>query len=452
MTISSGSTDTIVAQATPPGNGGVGIVRVSGPESCVIADRIVGCSLKPRFATYLPFKDLEGNTLDFGLALFFQAPHSFTGEDIVEFHMHGGQVALDLLIKTICSLNARLAAPGEFSRRAFLNDKIDLAQAEAISDLINATTETAARSAIRSLSGEFSAIIHQLLEKLIYLRMYIESAIDFPDEEIDFLSDEVISSGLSELAAFYDSILSKTREGVVLNEGMRVVILGQPNAGKSSLLNALTGEATAIVTEIAGTTRDIVRETIQIDGMPLILVDTAGIRDAEDVVESEGIRRAWDQVNSADRIIVLIDAVTGITSADMSIIQKIDNPDIVSLVFNKADLNSGCLLPSELSGLYSLNISALTGEGISDLKHHLKECMGYSGGEGAILARRRHLDALVQSRSFLLQAISNLKQHMAGELAAEDLRQAQLQLNRITGNFDNEDLLDHIFSSFCIGK
>lgn len=448
----SGSTDTIVAQATPPGQGGVGILRVSGPKVTEVCQRMLGCIPAVREASYLPFRSSSGETLDIGLALYFEAPHSFTGEDVLELHAHGGQVILDMLLREILGYGTRLAQPGEFSRRAFLNDKLDLAQAEAVSDLIQASTEAAARSAMRSLSGEFSRLIHEILENLIYVRMYIESAIDFPEEEIDFLSDAKIASSLQSLKDQFNDVLSRTREGVVLNEGMRVVILGQPNAGKSSLLNAFTGENTAIVTAIPGTTRDVIRETVQIDGMPLILVDTAGIREGADIVESEGIRRAWEQVNSADRILLVVDARTGFGQPEERILDQLSGFDKLTVVLNKLDLGplSDNALPADFKDVFS--ISAKTGEGLEALKSHLKSIMGYTGSEGAILARRRHLDALEQAQANLQRAIANLEISMAGELAAEDLRQAQHELNKITGDFDNEQLLDRIFSSFCIGK
>ena len=452
MALLSGSTDTIVAQATPPGQGGVGIIRVSGSSVADVCQTILGNIPSPRLASYQPFKSVNGETLDIGLALYFKAPNSFTGEDVLELHAHGGQVILDMLMREICSLDIRIAEPGEFSKRAFLNDKLDLAQAEAIADLINASTETAARSAVHSLSGEFSSLIRSLLEKLIHVRMYIESAIDFPEEEIDFLSDARIRESLDELAIQFSTVLSRTREGVVLNEGMRVVILGQPNAGKSSLLNAFTGEATAIVTDVPGTTRDVIRETIQIDGMPLVLIDTAGIREGADIVESEGIKRAWDQVNSADRILLVVDGETGITNEDRTILKKIEDPAHVTIILNKQDIavSDHADLTTDFNDIFK--VSAKTGFGLQSLKQHLKNIMGYSSGEGAILARRRHLEALEAAKSSLEMAVFNLETSQAGELAAEDLRQAQFELNKITGEFDNEDLLGEIFSSFCIGK
>ncbi|MDH5299761.1 MAG: tRNA uridine-5-carboxymethylaminomethyl(34) synthesis GTPase MnmE [Gammaproteobacteria bacterium] len=445
--------DTICAQATPPGKGGVGIIRISGPKAATIAETILGHCPKTRYAEFLPFNDEHGQMLDQGIALFFKGPNSFTGEDVLELQGHGGQVIMDMLLRRVVAAGARLAEPGEFSRRAFLNDKIDLAQAEAIADLINASTEEAAKSAMRSLRGDFSAKVHALVEQLIYLRMYVESAIDFPEEEIDFLSDGEVERMSSEFLAELQQVLHAAEQGCLLNEGMTLVILGQPNAGKSSLLNTLSARETAIVTDIAGTTRDVLREQIQIDGMPVNIVDTAGLRESTDVVELEGIRRAWREVEQADRILLLLDDTQGWTAAEQAIIDKLPRGTPVTVVRNKIDLSGGNVVGQSPTHGPSIGISLKTGAGMDELKSHLKQLMGYQGGgEGVFMARRRHVDALQRALALTQTGMAQLQQHAAGELLAEDLRQVQQVLNEITGEFDHEDLLGRIFSSFCIGK
>lgn len=450
--------ETIVAQATPPGRGGVGILRVSGPLSEQVAKEVLGKTLKPRFANYLPFKDIDGSVLDQGIALFFKAPNSFTGEDVLELQGHGGQVILDLLLKRILQIKGiRLARPGEFSEQAFLNDKIDLAQAEAIADLIDASSEQAARSALKSLQGEFSTKIHQLVDELIYLRTYVEAAIDFPDEEIDFLADGKIEAHLNQIIAKVAEVQSQAKQGSLLREGMKVVIAGRPNAGKSSLLNALSGRDAAIVTDIAGTTRDVLREHIHLDGMPLHIIDTAGLRTATDEVERIGIERAWQEIDQADRVLFMLDS----TTTDETLPEKIWPefmsrlpPSIpVTIIRNKADISGEAEGIRTENGYTTITLSAKTQQGIQLLKEHLKESIGYQTvTEGGFLARRRHLEALEQAAQHLQQGHIQLTQFYAGELLAEELKMAQNALSEITGQFTSDDLLGNIFSSFCIGK
>ena len=443
------NTDTIAAIATPPGRGGVGIIRVSGPLSKEISEKILGKIPKPRYADYLPFLDQNNETIDSGLALYFVAPNSFTGEDILELQGHGGPVVMDLLLQRVISLGARIAQPGEFSERAFLNDKVDLAQAEAIADLIEAGSEQAAKSAIKSLQGEFSLYIDDCVEALTHLRMYVEAAIDFPEEEIDFLSDGHVTKSLEKILIDMDSIFASAQQGVLLRDGMRVVLIGQPNTGKSSLLNALAGRDSAIVTHIAGTTRDVLREEINIDGMPLHVIDTAGLRESDDVVEQEGIKRTWIEIEKADRALLLVDDKTGITEEDDKIRQKLPKSLKVSIIRNKIDLTES--KPEEKET--EISLSAKSGEGVEFLRDHLKKIMGYTGlTEGVFLARRRHLDALIRAKELVINGQTQLQESKAGELLAEDLRQAQHALGEITGHVSSDALLGKIFSSFCIGK
>jgi tRNA modification GTPase len=450
-------TDTIAALATPPGRGGVGIIRVSGSKVTAIAEVITNSTLKPRYAHYGPFIEQKNKTpIDHGIALFFQGPHSFTGEDIVEFQAHGGPFLLDLLLKEIIKLGARMARPGEFSERAFLNNKIDLAQAEAIADLIDSASEQAARSAMRSLEGEFSRKIHSLVDAITQLRIYVEAAIDFPEEEIDFLADGKVSTALNALIQQLNTILSQAKQGALLQEGMTVVIAGKPNAGKSSLLNALSGKDSAIVTEIEGTTRDVLREHIQIDGMPLHIIDTAGLRESPDLIEQEGIRRAWAEIEKADRILLVVDSsVTGETNPAKlwpGFADKLPSMHNITIIQNKSDLSG--LNEGIIDGDPTvIPLSAKNNAGIDLLRQHLKQAMGYQGAvEGGFMARRRHIDALNRANSCLLTGKHQLESQGAGELLAEDLRQAQQSLSEITGEFTPDDLLGEIFSSFCIGK
>lgn len=449
-------TDTIAAIATATGRGGVGIVRVSGNKAATIAKAIVQTDLKPRQAHYCDFVSIDGQILDQGLAIFFPNPHSFTGEDVLELQGHGGPVVMDMLLNNVLKLGARLAKPGEFSERAFLNDKIDLAQAEAIADLIDASTEQAARNALHSLQGVFSKRIHELVESLIQLRIYVEAAIDFPEEEIDFLSDGKIEKDLLNIEAQLTQIFQEAKQGSLVRDGMRLVIAGKPNAGKSSLLNALSGRDSAIVTPIAGTTRDVLREHIHIDGMPLHIADTAGLRESPDQVEQIGIERAWQEIEQADRILLVVDAnqnsSTDIDQLWPESINKIDRRKII-LIRNKIDLSQESTgLRAKNDGQEFINISAKHHQGIDELRSYLKSIMGFQQtNESGFTARRRHLDALQRAANFLQQGKIQL-QHAAGELLAEDLRQTQNALSEITGEFTPDDLLGRIFSSFCIGK
>ena len=452
------TTDTIVAQATAPGRGGVGIVRVSGPAAERVAEIVLGKLPRVRYAEYLPFRDEQGQALDQGIALLFKAPNSFTGEDVLELQGHGGPVILDMLIRRILQIDGiRPARPGEFSERAFLNDKLDLAQAEAIADLIEASSEQAARSAMHSLQGQFSGKIQQLVESLTRLRIYVEAAIDFPDEEIDFLSDGKIEAQLNQVMADLDAVRAEARQGSLLREGMKVVIAGRPNAGKSSLLNALAGREAAIVTDIAGTTRDVLREHIHIDGMPLHIIDTAGLRDTQDKVEQIGIERAWAEIEQADRVLFMVDGTTTDAVDPREIwpefVDRLPKNIGLTVVRNKADLTGEDLAPSQEQGHAVYRISAKTELGLPALREHLKACMGFQGNtEGGFMARRRHLDALERAAERLLVAREQLEVYVAGELVAEELRLAQESLSEITGEFSSDDLLGRIFSSFCIGK
>jgi tRNA modification GTPase len=444
--------DTIAAIATPPGRGGIGIVRFSGPATRHIAEGMVGKLPAARHATFVNFLDASGQALDQGLALFFPAPHSFTGEDVLELHGHGGPVVLDMVLNRALALGARLARPGEFSERAFLNGKLDLAQVEAVADLIEAGSETAARSALRSLEGEFSRRVHALVEGLIRLRLYVEAAIDFPEEDVDFLSDERVLRELSVMESDIGQLFDSTRQGCLLHDGMTVVLAGPPNAGKSSLLNALAQSETAIVSPIPGTTRDVLRERIHIDGMPLHIVDTAGLRDARDAIESEGIRRAREQMERADRVLLVFDdAAGGCLPAE---VEKFLPPNLPrSVIRNKIDLSRRAAGITNISGSVEIALSAKTGAGLDVLRQHLKESVGFQPvGEGTFIARRRHLDAIRRAQEHLVQGRAQLKESHAGELLAEELRLAQQALSEITGEFTPEDLLGQIFSSFCLGK
>lgn len=446
-------TQTIAAIATPPGRGGVGIVRISGPRARHIAREILGEEPAPRRALLRAFKAADGETLDTGLALFFPGPASFTGEDVLELQGHGGAVVMDMLLARVCELGARIAEPGEFSRRAFLNDKLDLAQAEAIADLIDSSSVEAARAALRSMRGEFSDAVRTLTEAVIETRMHVEAAIDFPEEEIDFLADAQLRARLENALRLCDQVTASARQGALLREGMTIVIAGKPNAGKSSLLNKLAGYDAAIVTDIPGTTRDILRERIHIDGMPIHVLDTAGLREGADVVEAEGIRRAKDAMSTADRILYVVDASRGIDAEAMNAeLAQLPASVPATIVFNKIDLTQE---PPryEQSQPARLYLSAARGDGMDLLREHLKECVGFQGASsGTLSARRRHLDALARAKRHLEEAERQLLEHRAGELMAEELRQAQQALNEITGEFTSDDLLGRIFSSFCIGK
>ncbi|HLS80749.1 MAG TPA: tRNA uridine-5-carboxymethylaminomethyl(34) synthesis GTPase MnmE [Steroidobacter sp.] len=447
------SGDTIAAIATPPGRGGVGVVRVSGPRAAQIAAGVLGRVPEPRRATLGVFKDAAGAPLDTGLALYFPSPASFTGEDVLELQGHGGPVVMDMLLARAVELGARIAQPGEFSQRAFLNDKLDLAQAEAIADLIDSGSAEAARAALRSLQGEFSDAVHSLIEVVTETRMYVEAAIDFPEEEIDFLADRALSDRIAKAIELCTQITARARQGALLREGMTVVIAGRPNAGKSSLLNRLAGYDAAIVTDVPGTTRDVLRERVHLDGMPLHIADTAGLREQADVVEAEGIRRAQQEMTRADRILYVIDATRGLDdSAIQAETAALPATIPVTLVINKIDATCA---PAryEQSLPPRIHMSAATGEGLDLLRAHLKECIGFQGADaGAISARRRHLDALARADAHLHEAQRQLTERRAGELMAEELRLAQQCLGEITGEFTSDDLLGRIFSSFCIGK
>lgn len=445
--------DTICAVATAAGRGGVGIVRVSGTLALNIAEHCLKFSPRARHAHYCDF--FCGDTLtDKGIALFFPGPNSFTGEDVLELQGHGGPVVLDMLLEHICSLGARIARPGEFSERAFLNDKLDLAQAEAIADLIDASSRQAAKQALNSLQGAFSKEVNAASSQLTDLRIYVESAIDFPEEEIDFLNDGVIAGKLAQLIETLNTLLKRAEQGSALREGMNVVLAGRPNAGKSTLLNALAGREVAIVTQQAGTTRDILKEHIILDGMPLHVSDTAGIRDAEDEVEKIGVERAWKAVDEADRILLLVDA----SNEEQRDYRK-HWPEFfehntylnkLTVILNKCDL-APTAVNSQATPV-ELSISAKAGIGLDSLSQHLRECMGLDQAlEGGFSARRRHIEALQACLGYLNNGRDQLA-HGAGELLAEDLRLAQEALGSITGKMSPDELLGHIFSSFCIGK
>ncbi|WP_218419897.1 tRNA uridine-5-carboxymethylaminomethyl(34) synthesis GTPase MnmE [Alteromonas lipotrueae] len=456
------TTDTITAQATAPGRGGVGIVRVSGPYAKAIAEVLVPTPLTPRLATYTPFVDSQQNVIDQGIALFFKGPNSFTGEDVLELQGHGGQVVMDMLIDAVLSTGkARLANPGEFSEQAFINDKLDLAQAEAIADLIDASSKQAARSALRSLQGEFSTQIQTLSDQIVHLRMYVEAAIDFPEEEIDFLSDGKVSGDLAAILAHLQVVREQAKQGSLLREGMQVVIAGRPNAGKSSLLNALAGRDSAIVTEIAGTTRDVLKEHIHINGMPVHIIDTAGLRDSPDKVEQIGIERAWQAISEADHVLFVTDSTTTDVADPYKIwpefMARLPQGIPTTVIKNKADLSDLQVglnqVKTEHGEMPVINISAKQSDGIDTLRDHLAKTMGFdTTTEGQFIARRRHLDALEKAYEYVVIGEQQLHDAMAGELLAEELRLAHQSLCEITGEFTSDDLLGKIFSSFCIGK
>lgn len=441
--------DTIAAIATPAGKGGIGIVRISGDDARSIATAVLGDLPEARVATMATFRDASGAPVDSGIALWFPAPHSFTGESVLELQGHGGPVVMALLLKTVVDLGARRAEPGEFSQRAFLNGKLDLVQAEAIADLIDSGTAGAARAAHRSLSGSFSAAVETLSEELIRLRLHVEAAIDFPEEEIDFLSDEALVKEIERCRQAFDLLHRQAAAGRLLRDGLHVVIVGRPNAGKSSLLNLLSGQEAAIVTEYAGTTRDILREQIEIDGLAVELVDTAGLREDPDAIEAEGIRRAKKALQNADAVLWIQDA----TDADTRLPDDTRIPDIpVIVVRNKIDLTA------EPAGAASneprvINLSAKSGDGVDALKEAIRSMAGHTEpGEGTFTARQRHVDALQQARAHFDRGTAALQNDRAGELLAEELRLAQKSLASLTGAFSSDDLLGRIFSEFCIGK
>jgi tRNA modification GTPase len=450
------SRDTIAAIASAPGRGAVGVIRVSGPAAPQVADGILGRLPAPRRAQLSRFLDAEGRSIDEGLALYFPAPASYTGEHVLELQGHGGAVIVDLVLQRLLELGCRMARPGEFSERAFLNGKIDIAQAEAIADLIEAGSAAAARAAVRSMQGEFSARVAELNAGIVSLRTYVEAAIDFPDEEVDFLSDGALAERLAAVFAGFEAITAAARQGALLREGLNVVIAGKPNAGKSSLLNRLAGEEVAIVADVPGTTRDVLRQQVHLDGLPLNLVDTAGLRPVADVVEAEGVRRARNEIARADHVLYLVDAgVPGNAQSERfeAEMESLPAGIPVTLILNKIDLAD---LPARLDEAGSpprIYLSARTGQGLELLRAHLQARAGYARSDaGAFAARRRHLDALERARHHVQSAADTWESTRAFELFAEDLRLAQHALGEITGEFTSEDLLGEIFGSFCIGK
>jgi len=474
------TSDTIAALATAPGKSGICVVRVSGPRSGTVAKQILDFDPTPRTAHLSKFKDENGDTIDEGIALFFSGPASFTGEDVLELQGHGGPSVQKLLLERVLGLGVRLANPGEFSERAFLNNKIDLVQAEAIADLIDANSAQAARSAIRTLSGEFSNKVNHLVAELTKIRVNIEAAIDFSDEDIDIITESRVREGLREITQTLSLALSQANQGMLLKEGMHVVIAGEPNAGKSSLLNALLGSESAIVTSIAGTTRDLLSESLQIEGMPVHITDTAGLRLSEDIVEQEGIRRAGEAVRQSDKILLVIDSTAVKTTIQqrveielsLSLIPQLllDEPGLFAktlVVFNKADLTpdarigAGSVRVPKLlraqegvpATLDTITLSAKLNEGIEGLREALKNAIGFNSMvEGAFVARERHLLSLKAARKLIASAEQCFVDAMPFELAAEDLRLAQNELGRITGQISSDDLLGEIFSNFCVGK
>lgn len=449
--------DTIVAQATPPGYGGIGILRISGTLASVIAQAVLYKLPLPRYANYLKFYDVDNSVLDQGIALFFQKPNSFTGEDILELQGHGGPIVLDLLLKRILALSLpklRIARPGEFLERAFINNKIDLTQAEAIADLINANSEQAARSAVHSLQGVFSNRINILSKNLISLRAYVEATMDFGEEEINFLSDGKIAYQLNNIINELKKIKSAAQQGSLLREGMKVVLAGHTNAGKSSLLNALSGKDSAIVTAFAGTTRDILQEYINIDGIPLRILDTAGLRETTEVIEKIGIDRAWNEIENADILLFIVDSsTTKEVLPDLELIERLPNKIPIIIVRNKIDITHEKCHLTKVKGYPVIFLSAKTGKGIKNLHKYLKKIIGFNQHpEGNFLARRRHLVSLETSLKHLKNGQEKLVIMKAVELLAEELRLAHSALEEITGEFSSDDLLREIFSNFCIGK
>lgn len=448
-------TDTIAAIATPPGRGGIGVVRVSGTHTQAIARELLGRVPQPRRAELHRFAAREGQPIDTGLALYFSAPHSYTGEDVLELHGHGGPVVLDLLLQRVLQLGARLAAPGEFTQRAYLNDKLDLAQAEAIADLIDSGSAQAARAALRSLQGEFSGHVHELAERVLELRLWIEAAIDFPEEEIDFLADRALAARMDHLRQRFAELGETARQGTLLRDGLTIVIAGRPNAGKSSLLNRLAGYDAAIVTATPGTTRDVLRERIAIDGLPLHILDTAGLRDAPDAIEAEGIRRARNEIARADRVLFVVDASDAhAMQAIEEDLQHVPAKVPVTLVCNKSDRSGDePRIVAGQGGAPRVYLSAATGAGLEHLRQHLKDCIGFHpDAAGALTARTRHVDALRRARDHVEAAHRLFTERHAGELVAQELLDAHRCLGEITGEVSSDDLLGRIFASFCIGK
>jgi tRNA modification GTPase len=442
--------EAIAAVATPPGRGGIGVVRISGPDLGPTAQAILGRLPQPRRATLARFRASNGSTIDQGIALYYPAPHSYTGEDVLELLGHGGPVVMQMLLKRCLELGTRPAEPGEFTRRAFLNDKLDLAQAESVADLIEASTAAAARSAVRSLTGEFSRSIHVLVDSLIELRTLVEATLDFPDEEVDILESADAAGRLGQIRADLEGIAGRARRGSLLRSGLHVVLAGQPNVGKSSLLNSLAGEERAIVTEIAGTTRDALRESIQIEGIPLHVIDTAGLRDTEDQVERIGISRAWQEIERSDVVLLLVDARHGVTEDDRAILGRVPAGIPRLVVYNKIDLTPLAPQRKQREGEVAIYLSAGTGAGIDLLHAELLRIAGWHAGEEDVfMARERHLQALDEAGR-RLEAAAGQSRRL--ELFAEELRLAQEALGSITGEFTADDLLGEVFSRFCVGK
>jgi tRNA modification GTPase len=442
--------ETIAAIATASGAGGIGIVRVSGPLCQQISTQILGHCPAPRYAAYLDFKQANGELIDRGIAIYYNAPHSYTGEEVLELQAHGGTALMQILLARCIELGARQAEPGEFTRRAYLNDKLDLAQAEAVADVINAATTEAAKSAVRSLSGAFSEAVNHLLGELISLRLYVEACLDFPEEEIDFITQGRVAEKIKNNQQALEAIFSKAKQGVLLRDGINVVLIGQPNVGKSSLMNALSGEEVAIVTPIAGTTRDAIKSEIQINGVPLHVIDTAGLRDTEDEVEKIGIARTYQATETAHIALLLLDAAHGIGEQEKLILARLPKEMIKIWVHNKIDVSQELPQVVEKNNETHIYLSAKTGFGLDLLKSHLLCLVGYQhNAEGVFMARARHLDALNQVKLHLQLASTQIN---LAELVAEELRLAQEALSSITGEFTPDDLLGEIFSKFCIGK
>lgn len=448
--------DTIVARTTAAGRGGVAIVRVSGAGVAGIARALIGGLPEPRYATLRAFRDADSAPIDTGIALWFPAPHSYTGEDVLELHAHGGPVISELLVTRVTALGARRAEPGEFTRRAFINDKLDLSQAEAVADLIDSGSATAARAAQRALQGKFSAAVFALNEKVTQLRIHVEAAIDFPEEEIDFLQDAALLERLDDVRAEFDRLEATVRHGRLLRDGVHLVLAGRPNAGKSSLLNALAGYDAAIVTDVPGTTRDVVREHIEIDGLPVHVIDTAGLREGEGVVEQEGIRRARQQLAAADHALIVIDAANDPPSTAAALVEEL--PDGLRAAGGHTNVRNKIDLTGERSGIDpakpdTIYLSALHGDGIEALRARIQATVGYSADAGeTITARQRHVETLRRARNHFEAGRTCLLDQAAGELMAEELLQVQNCLAEITGEYTSDDLLGEIFAAFCIGK
>jgi len=444
---------TIAAIATPAGRGGIGVVRVSGPACQDIARSLLGDLPAPRQASLRRFLDRDSEPIDAGIALYFASPVSYTGEDVLELHGHGGAVVLDRVLNRVLELGARIAEPGEFTQRAFLNGKLDLAQAEAVADLIDSGSAQSAQAAMRSLQGEFSAEITGLAEAVLELRMWVEAAIDFPEEDVDFLGDRALGERMTALRERFEQLAETARQGSLLRDGLTIVIAGRPNAGKSSLLNRLAGYEAAIVTPVAGTTRDVLRERIEIDGLPVHVLDTAGLRDVADVVEAEGVRRARKEIERADRVLYVVDAADpDAVRASRADLERMPAGVPVTVVYNKIDRLGEVprIDPGPPPRIYA---AVKTGAGLRELREHLKKCVGFvAESTGSLSARRRHVDAIRRARAHVEEAYKLLTERKAGELVAQEFRDAHRALGEITGEVTSDELLGHIFSSFCIGK